>query len=313
MKALRREAGFTLIELLVAMSLALVVFAAATTVLVVAMHAEAASTNRNQAQDQARVAIDLIARQLRNIASPISSPKLLERATPYDMVFQTVGNAPGSGSNNTTGAERVRWCMPNDIATGNAKDEELIGQVQTWTTATPPAIPWGTACPDTSAPGSSGQIDVLVQSVTNRYEGRSDRPAFTYDDSTTPASLTNISSVQVDLFVNPTPQVVGAETELRSGVFLRNQVHSPVANFTETDTGSGGVLLNGGTSYSPDGADLSYAWSCGTPGCPGAATLSGSTDGLVDWQPGAGTYTITLTVTDPTGLSDTDTQSVTVL
>jgi prepilin-type N-terminal cleavage/methylation domain-containing protein len=310
MRALGRQAGFTLIELLVAMSVALVVFGATTTVLVVAMHAEASSTERNQAQDHARVAIDLIARQLRNIASPISSPKLLERATPYDIVFQTVATPSGS---NAGGAERVRWCIPNDTSTGTASDEEMIGQVQTWTTATPPAIPWGTDCPDTSATGGSGQTDVVVESVTNRYEGRSDRPAFTYDDTTAPTNLTNISSVQIDLFVNPTPTIAAAETELRSGVFLRNQVHSPVASFTETDTGSGGVLLNGGTSYSPDGADLAYSWSCSTPGCPAASTLSDATSGLVDWHPGAGTYTITLTVTDPTGLTDSDTQTVTVV
>src|SRR5262249_11056033 len=135
---------------------------------------------------------------------------------------------------------------------------------------------------------------------------------FTYDNSTAPTDLTSINSVQIDLFVNPTPAVSGAETELRSGVFLRNQVHSPVASFTETATGNGGVLLTGATSYSPDGAALSSRWSCTTPSCPAASTLSGSTDGLVDWNPGAGTYTVVLTVTDPSGLSDTATETVTV-
>jgi prepilin-type N-terminal cleavage/methylation domain-containing protein len=309
MRASARQAGFTLIELLVAMTMALVIFGATTTLLIVLLHGEQASTARNSAQDQARLAIDLISRQLRNIASPISAPKLVERATSYDLVFQTVATPSGS---NVGGAERVRYCLPNDTPTGAAADEVLIGQTQTWTTATAPAIPWGTACPDTSATGSSGQYKSVVSSLTNRYLGRADRPAFTYDNGSAPSDLTKITSVQIDLFVNPTLSVPAAESELRSAVFLRNQVHAPVASFTETATGGGGVLLNGGTSYSPDGADLTYGWTCTTTGCPAASTLSGSTDGLVDWHPGAGTYTVQLTVTDPSGLTGTVTQTVTV-
>jgi hypothetical protein len=118
--------------------------------------------------------------------------------------------------------------------------------------------------------------------------------------------------VQIDLFVNPTPKLAAAESEVRSGVFLRNQPRSPVVAFTYTDTGNGGVLLNGATSYSPDGQNLAYAWSCTSQVCPNSADLTLSNQGLVDWNPGAGTYTVQLTVTDATGLTATSTQSVTV-
>jgi type II secretory pathway pseudopilin PulG len=311
MNASGRQDGFTLIELLVAASMALVVFGATLTLVIVSLHSEQASTARNSAQDEARLVIDLIARQLRNIASPISSPKLVERATPYDLVFQTVGTPAGS---NAGGAQRVRYCIPNDTAQGTASDEVLLSQTQTWTTSTAPAIPWGTSsCPDTSPGGTSGQYRVVIPSLTNRYKQRTDRPAFTYDGGTAPSDLTQITSVQIDLFVNPTTVTVpAAEAELRSAVYLRNQVRAPVAGFTETPTGGGGVLLNGGTSYSPDGADLTYSWSCTSSGCPATATLAASSSGLVDWHPGAGTYTVTLTVTAPSGLSNSTTQSVTV-
>jgi hypothetical protein len=154
---------------------------------------------------------------------------------------------------------------------------------------------------------------VIVQNyVTNRYQQRTDRPAFSFNNGTAPSNLAAVYTVQIDLFVNPTPSVPAAETELRSGAFLRNQPRSPVANFTSTDTGQGGVLLNGATSYSPNGLDLSYSWACGAGSCPDSSALTNSQSGLVDWTPGAGTYTVQLTVTDQTGLTDTVTQQVTV-
>jgi hypothetical protein len=214
-------------------------------------------------------------------------------------------NTP-SGSN-TVGAERVRYCIPNDSASGDSTKEVLITQTQTWSTATPPSIPWGTNCPDTTSTSA-----VVVPSVTNRYKGRTDRSAFTYNNaSTAPSDLTKITTVQINLFVNPTPTVSKAEAQLQSAVFLRNQLQAPVANITSTPTGNGGVILNAGSSYSPDGTDLSYGWSC-TGVCPSSTTLTSTANGLVYWQPGAGTYTVNLTVTDPTGLTGTATATVTV-
>jgi hypothetical protein len=313
MKTLRQQAGYTLIEVLVATTLTLAIFGATLTLLDVYARQAQGSTQRNDAQDRARVGIDLIVRQLRNISSPISSPKLIERATPYDIVFQTVGTPSGS---NVSGAQRVRYCMPADTSSGSPANEVLVSQTQTWTTATPPTSPWTPdptqtiACPDASTSSSV----TVAPSVTNRYRGRTDRPAFSFNNGSAPSDLGTITSVQIDLFVNPTPTALSpAETELRSAAYLRNQERPPSVSFTSTATGGGGVLLNGGTSYSPDGEDLSYAWSCTAPSlCPNSAALAATNTGLVDWQPGTGTYTVQLTVTDAGGLSATTTQQVTV-
>jgi len=207
--------------------------------------------------------------------------------------------------------------MPQDTSAGSSSKEVLIGETQTWSTASPPTSPWSSnpsvtiACPDSPLPSGVSSSIVIQPAVTNRAKLRTDRPAFTFNNGTAPSDLSQVYTVQIDLFVNPTPSNASAESELRSGAFLRNQPRAPVANYTYTPTESGGVLLNGSTSYSPDGLDLTYAWSCsGT--CSDTSALTDSQNGLVDWTPGAGTYSVTMTVTDQTGLTATSTQQVTV-
>jgi prepilin-type N-terminal cleavage/methylation domain-containing protein len=314
MRAARRQEGFTLIELLVGMVLALVVLGATLTILGAYTRQSSINSQVNSAQDRARLAIDNVVWNLRNIASPLSTPKLLERATPYDIVFQTIGKQIGS---NTSGDERVRYCVPSDTSPGTAAKEVLIRETQTWSTSAAPADPWSSdpsvtlPCPDAPLPAGVSST-TLASGITNRTPGLPNRPAavFSYNNATLDSNLvavgdlSKVTSVRVDLFVNPTPTQQTRESELRSTAFLRNQTHAPVATFTYTQQGGGSVLLNGATSYSPDGYGLSYSWSCTSPTpCPGASVLGASTDGLVSWQPGPGTYTVVLTVTDPNGLS----------
>ncbi|HEX7291608.1 MAG TPA: prepilin-type N-terminal cleavage/methylation domain-containing protein [Conexibacter sp.] len=322
MSALRRQDGFTLVELLVAMVASLIVFSATLTILDSYMRQSAAATKRLDAQDRARLAVDRIVRDLRNVSSPLTTPKLLERATPYDLVFQTIGTPSGA---NVSGIRRVRYCIPQDSSSGSASLERLIAQTQTWSTSTPSANPWTSdptqtiACPDSTFTPAAGQpvYTVLAESVMNRYQQTSGYPAFSFNNgldgnSVAAADLTQVSTIQVNLRVNPTPSLSGATTQIQSSAYLRNKQHAPVAQFTYTATGRGGVILNAGQSYSPDNEQLSYAWACTSSPCPSAGTLAIASNGLVSWQPGAGTFTVALTVTDQTGVETTTTQQVTV-
>lgn len=326
MSALRRDDGFTLVELLVAMTISLIVFSATLTILDVYLRQSAAATKRLDAQDRARLAVDRIVRDLRNVASPLTTPKLLERATPYDLVFQTIGTPSGGATGNVSGIERVRYCIPQDSSAGSASQEELIAQVQTWTSSTPPADPWTSdpaqtiACPDPTFVPATGQpvYTILAQSVTNRYQQTTAYPAFSFNNgldgnNVAAGDLPQVSTIQVNLRVNPTPTLAGATTQIQSSAYLRNKQHSPVAQFSYTATGSGGVILNAGQSYSPDNEQLSYAWACTLPSpCSSASALSIASNGLVSWKPGAGTYTVALTVTDQSGVQTTTSQQVIV-
>jgi prepilin-type N-terminal cleavage/methylation domain-containing protein len=322
MSALRRQDGFTLVELLVAMVASLIVFGATLTILDSYLHQSADASKRLDAQDQARLAVDRIVRDLRNVSSPLTTPKLLERATRYDLVFQTIGTPSGR---NVSGIQRVRYCVPQDSSSGSASLERLIAQTQTWTTSTPAANPWTSdpsqtiACPDLTFTPAAGEpvSTVLAQSVMNRYQQTSSYPVFGFNngldgDSVTATDLPQISTIQVKLRVNPTPSLSGAATQVQSSAYLRNKQHAPVAQFTYTATGNGGVILNAGQSYSPDNQQLSYAWACTSSPCAAAGTLSIASNGLVSWRPGAGAYTVALTVTDQTGIQTTTTQQVTV-
>jgi PKD repeat protein len=153
--------------------------------------------------------------------------------------------------------------------------------------------------------GASISTRRLASNVTNRIAG-ADRSAFTYYPSA--ASLTTITSVGINIFVDASTQQPPDETQLRSSAFLRNQNQAPIASFSATPTGDGHVLLNGGSSSDGDGTPLSFVWSNVTGG--GNVTIG--TAAVLDWHPGAGTYSVKLTVTDPGGLAGTQTQAVTV-
>lgn len=323
MRTLRRQEGFTLIELLVGMVLALVVLGATLSILGAYTNQSTINGQINNAQNSARLAIDRVIWDLRNIASPITTPKLLERATPYDIVFQTVGSQQlqtvnGQQVGNTSGDERVRFCVTNQTPAGQPTQEVIYAETQTWNTATPPTDPWSSdptvtiACPDSPVPSGVSKPVMIATALTKRSVFAYNNGALD-NNSVAASDLSQVSSVQVDLHVNPYPSQPTRASELQSTAYLRNQSHAPVANFTWTAQGGGSVLLNGATSYSPDGYNLSYSWSCTSASCPNASALADSTDGLVSWQPGAGTYTVQLTVTDPNGLSKTSApQQVTV-
>ena len=172
----RSQSGFTLIEVLLAMSLMLIIFAA--TLAVFTVMERGASTNQklNENQQQARVAVDKLAKRLRNLASPSDSnvaldQQPLERANAQDLIFRTVRAkdplVPSTGPTvgNPQNLERYRYCLGGD--------KKLYEQRQNWT-GTIPATPAATACP---GPGWTSTRKV----VNNVVNGT--RPVFHYQGS----------------------------------------------------------------------------------------------------------------------------------
>jgi type II secretory pathway pseudopilin PulG len=293
------QAGFQLVELMVSSTLFILILGAALTSFGTMESKAGLNAKLQDTQQQARQTVMILARQLRNLAGPDESqPGAFDPGTasfspagPYDIVFKTVDpNGPNAGLN-PTNVERMRYCLDS----GNPA--KLWQQTQTWTTATAPAVPSTTSCPDPSWPGTSR---VVATFVNNRYSGQN-RPVFLYD-STDPSA---IHTVRVNLWIDVNPGKPPAETNLQSGVFLRNQNQAPNASFQWSPGGAGHVVLNGSASDDPEGQQLSYTWKEGT-------TKLGT--GIVfDWGPAStGTHTITLEVRDPAGLLGTTSQVVTV-
>jgi PKD repeat protein len=79
---------------------------------------------------------------------------------------------------------------------------------------------------------------------------------------------------------------------------------APTAGFTHAESGLTAAFTN--TSTDPENGALSYSWNFGD-GSPADTTASPTHP-----YAAAGTYTVVLTATDPGGLTDTETQTVTV-
>jgi hypothetical protein len=254
------------------------------------------SVDRSASQDSARTSIDRLVRDLRNLASPtIDEPKAVDRATPYDLVFQTVDSVGPNTGANAANIKRVRWCLNSTTPA----DERLYMQEQRWTTSSVPLAPDTSACPGTGWNTST----VLAQNLTNIYNGQ-DRPLFGFNSTT----LADINEVHVDVYSDLDPVRTPSETHLTSGVFLRNQNAIPVADFSYAVSGATAIVLNGSPSYDPEGQALKYVWVDNGIKIPNGTGIT-YTYAVAPHS----THSIQLKVFDPAGLEgDSATKSVQV-
>ncbi len=255
MTGIRDERGFTLVELLITMIVTTIVFGATLSVLDVFQSNNRFDQLRNENQDMARTSLDRVSRQLRNIVARTTSsgivPGALEQAEGYAITFQTIDTTKASSGENKANAMRVRYCL-ND---SNPENEILWEEVRRWEEKEAPELPSSTSCPDKTK-GDWNSLTQVVQHITNRIGGQS-RPLFTYSAKETPEIL----SVETDLFINISPsQSRPGESQLTSGVSLRNANRRPIAEFTATEESNYSVRLNASESYDPDGLSLTYKW-----------------------------------------------------
>lgn len=278
---MRGEAGFTLVEVLVAAALMVTVGGAVLTALTEFGSIARTTDARNEAQQEARRALEVMGRELRNLASPTDElPNAVELAEADDLVFLSVGSDRPQGSSNTRNTLRVRYCLGPDTA--------IWRQEQTWTAGTPPPAPPVAACPESVQPGGWNAARVAATDVRNGA-----RDVFGYNAAT----LSDISEVRATLYVDTDPARAPAEVAHGTTLFLRNQNRAPTASFTAAPSGSK-LLLNGSESRDPEGKALDYVWfDDGMPAPVGEGivfTYSPS-------QPGS--HTIRLRVEDPAGLT----------
>ena len=231
----------SLVGLIVSMSIFLVVLSATLQMFSTSERVTRDARERNDVQDQGRMALDKLSRQLRNLASPTpEQPQGVDRAEPRDFIFQAVETTGPNAGANASNVKRVRYCL--DASARLHRQEQTA-----WTSATPPPVPTGTACP------AGGWNDDFI--AAENIRNSASQPLFTYDSTT----LTAITRVSIDLRMDLDPAKSPSETRLGSTVFLRNQNRSPSAVFTATPTAQG-LLLNGSASSDPEDDPLNYCW-----------------------------------------------------
>ncbi|MBA2504310.1 MAG: hypothetical protein H0V29_00030 [Thermoleophilaceae bacterium] len=283
----RDESGFQLIELMVVVTLTIVVMSAVLLLLENFQTTTRANELQNDSQEQARRTLGLMARELRNLASPTNElPEAVERNGPQDLIFLSAAKTKPNLSLNVRNTHRVRYCV------GSGR---LYRQEHNWTTATA-SLPAANTCPATATTNGWTTGRVVAQDLSNGT-----RAVFSYDSTT----LTRITEITPRLHIDTTPGASPAETTIETGMYLRNQNRVPTAAFSATASGIE-IVLDGSDSSDPEGQVLTYEWLCTSASTPGSGCPKTIGTGPVyHWRPGAGTYGVRLKVTDPAGLTQT--------
>ena len=286
--ALRSEDGMTLVEVLIVSVLMLIVMGATLTTFNNFERKTRDNQNLNEAQDQTRRALDLLARDLRNLASPTPLlPLAVDVKDPQDLIFQSEGKVKPAGSLNAQNTTRVRYCL-------NTTSKILFRQIQTWTSAAAPAVP-------ASACGASGGWNSTLAVSTDVVNGS--RPLFTYNA----VDNDKVTEVSAQIFVDTTPTRLPAEVDMQTSIFLRNQNRAPTAAFSAVSMPGGAVFLNASESTDPEEKALTFEWY--------DASLTPTTkvgEGIVFTYPApaAGNRQMYLIVRDATLFTQSDTKTV---
>src|SRR5215208_5107187 len=280
---LHEEDGFTLVEVLIVAVLMIVVLGAT----LGTFESFSQDVRTNEKQNQARNAMDLMARDLRNLASPSEEqPLALDFMGEQEIIFQSEGRVMPAGSLNVANTNRVRYCLS---ATG-----DLYRQIQTWTTAAFPAMPPTAGCPGGGWPTTK----LVAQNVVNDA-----RPIFYYNAELAP----DVTEVTTTLYVDVNPGRTPGESTLQSSVYLRNQNRKPTAVFSlATANGGTAIIMNASESTDPEEKPLTFQWFLdGDP-------LAGATKVVHTATVSAGTHSVYVRVLDGPLYDDADPQTICV-
>lgn len=252
MSRARSTHGFTLIEVMLVMTISLVVFGATLTAFTNLTRANRQAELQRDNLDEARLAMERGARQLRNLANPNpAQTTTIGRADDLDFIFQTSDPAK----------TWVRYCLQ----TTNGATPESARLWQSESTALNLSTGMQGTCPGT---GWDRQ-QIAAEHITNQASG-ADRNVFAFSCSsgqpaTCPASAADyskITSVGFELYLDRDRADGVREQRVATAVFLRNQNELPIAQIKEPvdRTGPRRVVLNGTGSSDPEGRTLQYFW-----------------------------------------------------
>ena len=291
MSGMHRQDGFTIVEVLIVSVLMLIVLGATLTTFESFQQTVSVNQKQNTAQDTARNAMDLMSRDLRNLASPTTDePLALDLNEAQQIIFQSEGRTMPPGSLNAANTTRVRYCLGSD---GN-----LYRQTQTWTTAVFPDVPDSSSCPGIGWPEAGTKL--VAENVVNGT-----RPVFAYN-ATDPRDVTEVSST---LFVDVNPGRPPTESTLQSSVYLRNQNRKPAAVFSLALANAGtSIIMNASESTDPEEKPLSFTWYVDGVEESG----EGANDVVHTKAVSAGTHTVKVRVSDGPLFEDSETQSICV-
>jgi prepilin-type N-terminal cleavage/methylation domain-containing protein len=291
MNGIHKQDGFTIVEVLIVSVLMLIVLGATLTTFESFQQSVSTNQKQNDAQDTARNAIDLMSRDLRNLASPTTDePLALDLNEAQQIIFQSEGRVKPLGSLNAANTTRVRYCLS---ATGN-----LYRQTQTWETAGFPGVPDSSSCPGAAWPADGEKL--VAQNVVNGV-----RPIFSYN-ATDPRDVTEVTS---SLYLDVNPGRPPTESTLQSSVYLRNQNRKPDAVFSlalaNSDTS---IIMNASESTDPEEKPLTFTWYVDGV----EETGEGKNDVVHTKAVSAGTHTVKVRVSDGPLFEDSVTKSICV-